>query len=54
MHKIYKIFKNKKAEMPFWLMMLIYTIVGLVVILGLIVLIKGKMFGFVDWLAGGL
>jgi hypothetical protein len=36
------LFKNKKAGIPYWLMMLIYSLIGLIIILGLMVLAKEK------------
>lgn len=42
---------NKKAEMPFWLVMTIITLVTMVVILIFIGLAGGKFNDFVDWLS---
>ncbi|MEK6868521.1 MAG: hypothetical protein AABX98_06885 [Nanoarchaeota archaeon] len=41
---------NKKGDMPFWLIMLIWSLIGLFVILGIIFIEKGKLVGFLDWL----
>ncbi len=44
--------KNKKAGIPYWLVMTIYSLIGLLVILGIIALAKGKMSDFINWLRG--
>jgi hypothetical protein len=41
---------GKKAEIPHWLVMLIYILISLFVILILIGLFSGKMNDFLDWL----
>jgi len=41
---------NKKGEMPFWLMMLIWALVGLVVVLIILKTQSGKFTVFLDWL----
>lgn len=42
--------KNKKADIPFWLTMVIWALVGAVVILIIIGLERGKLLEFLDWL----
>ena len=42
--------KNKKADMPYWLVMMIWMLLGLLVILAIIAIEKNKLFGFLDWL----
>jgi uncharacterized protein (DUF983 family) len=41
---------GKKGEMPFWIVMLIWTLLGLAVVLGIIMIIKGNLFDFLSWL----
>jgi uncharacterized membrane protein len=41
---------NKKGEMPWWLMMLIMSLVGLVVVLGMLAFSGGKLADFMAWL----
>lgn len=40
----------KKADMPFWLIMMIWMLLGLIVILAIIMIEKNKLFSFLDWL----
>ena len=42
--------KGKKAGIPYWIVITIYSLLGLLVILGIIALAKGKMSGFITWL----
>ncbi len=42
--------KNKKGDMPYWMVMLISLLLGLVVILGIIAIEKNKLFGLLEWL----
>ena len=41
---------NKKAEMPFWLAMTIFVLVGLVLILLFIALLSNKMGGILEYI----
>ncbi|MBI5073247.1 hypothetical protein HZA99_05510 [Candidatus Woesearchaeota archaeon] len=41
---------HKKADMPFWLIMMIWMLLGLIVILAIIMIEKNKLFSFLDWL----
>ncbi len=41
---------NKKADMPYWMVMLLWTLVGLFVVLGIVMLQKEKFFAFLEWL----
>ncbi len=46
----WNLLKNKKADMPFWMVMLLWTLAGLFVVLGIVMLQKEKIFAFVEWL----
>lgn len=44
------LFSSKKAEMPFWLIMLLWILIGAAVILIIIMAQKGFLFSFLEWL----
>lgn len=50
--KGHMLFKNKKAGIPYWLMMLIYSLIGLIVILGLMILAKEKSLEIINNIFG--
>lgn len=50
MNLVMKLIFNKKGEIPDWLMMLIWLLIGLVVVLFIIKLQGGKLLEFLDWL----
>jgi uncharacterized membrane protein len=43
---------DKKGDMPFWVIMLIFSLITLVTILIIIGLAGNKVHGFLDWLSG--
>lgn len=45
-----KLINSKKADMPYWLVMLLYTLAGLVIALLIVGLISGKLNDFIEWL----
>ncbi len=47
------LFKSTRAEIPDWLTYLIYSLIALVIILGLYSLLSGKLSEFMQWFMGG-
>ena len=41
---------NKKADLPFWMVMLIWILLGAFVILIIVGIERGKLLEFLDWL----
>ena len=45
--------RSSRAEIPDWLTYLIYSLIALVIILGLYSLLSGKLSEFLQWFIGG-